>query len=274
MANPLLLHENILADTTGTLSTSVAAAAGFPLTNINDWRMGTTYRFKLSATSGFFIDMDAGVGNTLEADTVAIGGHNMFTNTASISVLADAAIDPPTTARLAAVAPPDNLPFLRTFTSPGAVRYWRIGITAVSSEAPQFGIITLGRRIDYDAGALADLDPYNRSSNVEPFINNNGSPIGVNVRSKTKRFQMSYGGDGPGMRKTSFFTTVTPDIDTGWLPHAVDNAKPFWFAWNIGVDAGEVYLCRVDGPTVSMPFVGSTARRGFQTTFIAHRETS
>ncbi len=277
MANPLLLHENILENTSATL-TSNRTAAGFPVANVNDWRIGTTYRHKSDVvTSNWLIDLDAGVGNTLAADTLAIGGHNLKTADALVRVDADSFAGP-TTVRMSAHTPTDDLPFLKTFTEVD-LRYWRIVIQLVGhpgdfAAIPQVGVITLGRRIDYDAGALADLDPYNRSSSVEPFINNNGSPIGVNVRSKTKRFQMSYGGSDPGMSKTSFFTTITPDIDTGWLPHAVDSALPFWFAWNIAVDADEVYLCRVDGPTVAMPFVGSTARRGFQATFIAHRETS
>ncbi len=269
MANPLLHFENILDDVT---PTATSAAAGFPITNINDWRVGTAYRWKATGTGDQHIDIDLG-GATADADTLAIGGHNLGTVGARVRVKADT-FTPPTTDRLAGFDPSDDLPLLKTFTAPGVLRYWRVSVYNTPSAAAQIGVITLGRRIDYDAGALTDLDPYNRSSSVVPFINNNGSPIGVSVRSKTKRFTMSYGGGDPGMRTTSFFTTITPDIDTGWLPHAVDDAKPFWFAWNIAVDADEIYLCRVDGPTVSMPFVGSTARRGFQTTFIAHRETS
>jgi len=269
MANPLILHEDILDDVTPTIT---SAASGFPITNISDWRMGTAYRWKATSSADQTLDIDLG-GSTKDADTIAIGGHNLLTVSATVEVLADT-FTPPTTSRLAAFAPTDDLPLLKTFTAPGVKRYWRIKFAGSMTGTPQVGIITLGRRIDYDAGALPDLDPYHRSSVVEPFINNNGSPIGVNVRSKSKRFTMSYGGGDPGMRTTSFFTTITPAFDTDFLPHAVDNALPFWFAWNIAVDPGEVYLCRIDGPTVSMPFVGSTTRRGLQTTFIALRETS
>ena len=275
MANPLILHENILANASATLTVTVAEAAGFPAANINDWRMGTAYRWKNSTNALVYIDLDAGAGNTLAADTVFVGGHNFNTMGNSFRVYADEDTDvsPPTTALSSSMVPTDDLPFGETFTSTDA-RYWRLRISTASG-AQQAGIITLGRRIDYEAGALPDLDPYQRSSNVEPFINNNGSPIGVNVRSKTKTFNMNYGGGDPGMTKTGFFAPAAGiSFDDSFLPHAVDSAKPFWFAWNIAVDASEVYLCRIDGPSVSMPFVGTTARRGLQCRFIAHRETS
>ena len=271
MANPLLLHENLLADSTGTLTAS-SSASGFPVTNINDWRPGVSYRWKATATTDQTIDMDAGAGNTLAADTFCMAGHNFGTVAARISIIADT-FTPPTTIRKVGFTPTDDLPLLVTFTEQN-LRYWRIFIDNTPSAVVQAGVMALGRRIDYDAGALMDLDPYNRSSKVEPFINNNGSPIGVNVREQTKMFQMSYGEANGGMRTSSFYDTITPDIKTGWLPHAVDNAKPFFFAWNIDVDSDEIYLCRVQGPTVSLPFVGSTTRIGFRTTFIAHRETS
>jgi len=272
MANPLILHENIHVDADATLSVTPAAAAGFPVSNITDWRMGTAYRWKATSTASQYIDLDAGAGNTLTADTICVGGHNL--SGATIRVNADATATPTTQVLTSGdYTATDNLPFLQLINSTAA-RYWRI-IIITPPLAPQIGVITLGRRIDYEAGALPDLDPYQRSSNVEPFINNNGSPIGVNVRSKTKTFNMNYGGGDPGMTKTGFFAPAAGiSFDDSFLPHAVDSAKPFWFAWNIAVDASEVYLCRIDGPSVSMPFVGTTARRGLQCRFIAHRETS
>ena len=273
MANPLILHENIFATSTATLTSTGTPASGFPIANINDWRMGTAYRWKADGTGDVHLDLDAGVGNTLEADTVFVGGHNLGTGGATISVKADT-FTPPTTARSSVMNPTTDLPFGETFTT-ADYRYWRISIYGTPSVAAQMGVVTVGRRIDYEAGALPDLDPYNRSSNVEPYINNNGSPIGVNVRSKTKRFTMNYGSGDPGMTRDTFFAPSSGiSFDDDFLPHAVDSAKPFWFAWNIAIDADEIYLCRIEGPTVAMPFVDSTLRRGLQTTFIAHRETT
>ncbi len=266
MANPLILFENRYEDAT---PTATSEASGFPVTNITNWRMDTTYRWKATGTGDQSIEVN--IGSAKGCDTLAIAGHNLGTVAGRVKLMNGAA-PTPATEKVAAFTPTDDLPIIKTFNQGTARQYWRLLIDNTPSAAAQIGIIVIGRRIDFDAGALEDLDPYNRSSSVEPFINNKGSPIGVSVRSKTKRFQMSYA--IPGMLATSFFTTITPDIDTGFLPHAVDSAKPFFFNWNIGVDPDENYLCRVDGPTVAMPFAGSTARRGFQTTFIAHREAS
>jgi len=268
MANPFVFHENIFENNT---PTATSAVAGFPITNITDWRLGTAYRWKATSTATQNIDIDA--GSTQSLNTLVIGGHNLGTGTASVELLKGAA-SPAATNVTGPTAITSDLPWIITFNEGVARQHWRIQITS-AGVAAQTGIITLGRRIDYSAGALLDLDPYHRASSVEPFINNNGSPIGVNVRSKTKRFVMSYGGGDPGMTEAAFFAPSSGlKFRDDFLPHAVDSAKPFWFAWNIDVDAQDVYLCRVDGPEVSMPFVGSTLSSGLQTTFIAHRETS
>lgn len=273
MANPLILHENIWATSGATLS-ETSETSGFAHENVNDWRPGTAYRWKATSTGTQHLDLDLGAGNSAASDTIAIAGHNLGTGACRVTVKADAS-SPPTT-NLVQWTPSDDLPQIKTFTAPDpAVRYWRITLDNTPSVAPQIGVIAVGRRINYEAGALPGLDPYHRSSAVEPFINNNGSPIGVNVREKTKRFQMNYGGGDPGMTRDTFFAPASGiSFDDDFLPHAVDNAKPFFFAWNIDVDADEVYLCRIDGPSVSMPFVDSTARRGLMCSFIAHRETS
>ncbi len=269
MANSLILFENRYEDAT---PTATSAVSGFPVTNITDWRMGTVYRWKATGTGDQSIEIN--IGSTKQCDTLAIAGHNLGTIAARVKLMNGAA-PVPTTEKVAAFTPTDDLPIIKTFTQGVARQYWRLLIDNTPSAAAQIGIIVIGRRIDFTAGALPDLDPYHRSSSVAPFINNNGSPIGVSVRSKTKRFTLSYGGGDPGMTRDDFFRPVAgSSFDVEFLPHAVDNAKPFFWNWNIDVDADENYLCRVDGPTISMPFVGSTARRGLQTTFIAHREAS
>lgn len=262
-----MLFENILED--GTL-TATSETAGFLVANLINWKQATKFRWKATSTATQNIDIDLGVGNTAAPTALAIGGHNLFTAGASYAVLSGAA-SPPGDSILAATAATTDLPEIATWSAPTARRYWRIQITG-SSVAPQIGVLTLGRKMDFTAGAPFSLDPYGEQTAVEDAANENGSYIGVNVKYTMKQFALSY--DPPGMTATDFFAPVSGlGFDADFIPHAVRSGKPFWFAWNLDVDADEVYLCKVR-TRISMPFWGSTARRGLNMVCEARREVS
>lgn len=275
MANPLVFYENIFED--GTI-TSDSEASGFIDDNITDWRVGTAFRWKAGdTTSPTYVAVDLGVGNTANPTTVAIGGHNLFSAGAQwkIQYSNDNFVTDTNDAH-SFVVPTDDLPAMKTFTA-SAQRYWRIYIEAVAGAtsdftvAPQLGVVTLGRRIDFELGALPDLDPYNDMPETDWAVSENGSMLGANLRYIRKIFRINY--DAPGFTDTNFFDPTGGGLtwDSGFIPHA--RSKPFWFAWNITTDASEVYLCRSTAG-ISMPFIGSTARRGLFCEFEAFREAS
>jgi hypothetical protein len=147
---------------------------------------------------------------------------------------------------------------MQTFTV-AAFRYWRLLIDMAAgsfpSNPPQVGVATLGRRLNFTLGPLPALDPYAEEATRDLHVNELGTFVGSNLQRIKKEFSISYG--PPGMAVSEFFQ-VTPNFDTGFIPHA--RVNPFWFAWNYATDPREAYLCMVEG-RISMPWVGSTARR-------------
>jgi hypothetical protein len=285
MANPIVLFENILEDGTLTPTTTASGApsddstaSGFPGSNVLDWRLGTPYRWKSDdTTQTVYLHLDLGSGNSAQPDTFVIAGHNsddVHSNDGLVRVQHSddnsAWTNSDTGGSDARIT--DNLPYLIDLDNvSGAHRYWRVRVSADGTLANpwQVGIATLGRRLTFDGGAQAELDPYGFEMVVEDSSNENGSPIGVNVRYKRKTFQLTY--SDVGMSRDDFFQTAGLDFDDHFVPH-LEAGKPFWFAWNIDVEANDPYLCK--WRTVRMPFIGSTKRRALLGTLDGFRETA
>jgi len=282
MAFPLILFENIFDPTSaGTLSTS-AAVAGFPGTNVLDWRPGTPYRWKVASGtgSGQWIKIDLGSGNSANPNCIAVGGHNFHEHPNSLQVEWSDDNSAWTTVTAASVTPTTGLPYLRTFTVASAHRYWR-AILRTSGSVPfdndvTAGIITLGRRLDFTTGMAATFDPYAVEAVVEDARNENGSPLGTNFRYRRKVFPVAL--PDPGMTKAAFYRPASGlSWDVDFQQHALGlppdgKADPFWFGWNITEDPEEIYLCTCR--KASTPFIGSILRRGLFADFEAWREVA
>lgn len=275
MANPLVFWENIYED--GTISAD-SEASGYPDDNVIDWRVGTPFRYRANDTvSPAWLKVDLGAGESANPTTVAIGGHNLNTAGAKYKIqYSSDDFSADINDAFSAVTPSDDLPVMTTWTAVGANRYWRLLIEETGSgfnEAPQVGVLTLGRRLDFPVGALADLDPYSWSAKTERSTAENGSPLGTNVLYKQRRYQINY--TEPGFLVTDFFDPVSGlGWDEEFVAHAVDSGLPFWFAWDIDNESSEVYLCHMGDDQFSSPFVGTTLRRGLQCTFVGYREVS
>ena len=267
MANPTIFFDNVLEDGTLTAASSAEDSA-YPLANVTDWRMGGPFRFRITDTGGTTIKVDSG-GANLTCDTTAMAGHTAGTESASWAVAHSANDSDWTDSFTAEAVGTTDLPVMRTFTS-AADRYWRIVFTGNPYTDPlQIGILTLGVRLDLEVGAQPDLDPYGVRAVTDESQSRTGSPIGVNVRYRSKQFNLSY--PEPGMTKTGFYAPASGlTFDDDFIPHAIDSAKPFFFNWNITEDPTEVYLGWTRG--VRMPFVGSTARRGLSMQIEGYRE--
>lgn len=269
MANPTLFFEDHFS-TSGATVTMTSEASGFPKENLQDWRLGTAYRWKATTVASQTYKVDAGAGTEVDADTFVIGGHNLGTVTADITI-AWSTNDAAWTDVVTSAAPSDDYPYMRQWTAPGVKRYWRVIIANATTTPAQAGIITLGRRLDFTEGAQFDLDPYQHEMVVEDSANENGSPIGVNVRYKRKMFSINH--TNVGMTKTDFYEPASGlGFDADFVPHALEGGKPFWFTWNWDVDTDETYLCKTR--RVGMPFKGSTARRQLVSQFEAWREVA
>jgi len=267
VANPMILYENFFE--TGTLTSSPGDAAGYPKENIRDWRASTAYRWKSNATTKpATITID--YGSAVSPDTACIGGHNLFSANGrwkiqgSTDNFGASIVD-----MFASATPTSNAPQIATWNA-ASYRYWRIYLDSAAASftvAPQLGILTVGRRLDFTLGAMPGLAPYDETAETQWTENEGGALIGANYRFRRKAFSIAY--DAPGMADTDFFTKSGVNYRTGFIPHS--RSKPFWFAWNYSSSASELYLCRVDGGH-NMPFIGSTARSGLNVRFVSQAD--
>ncbi len=280
MAFPIILFENILEPGTAGTFTSSGAAAGFPGTNVLDWRPGTPYRWKIpSGTgSGQWVKIDLGSGNTAKPTTVAVGGHNLHGGTTCHLDVEWSDDNSAWTTALTGPTPTTGLPFLRTFTVSVAHRYWRCIVRTAGgvsfSADTAMGIITLGRRLDFEKGLSQNFDPYQIETVVEDSKNENGSPLGTSPRYRRKVFPVML--NDAGMTKAGFYRPASGlSWDVDFARHALmlppnGKANPFWFAWNITEDVEEVWLCTVR--KASNPPLGSLTRRALSAEFEGWRE--
>jgi len=273
---PFVFFDNWLELSTATLTASDEQAA-FPIANVTDWRMGTPYRWKSDVvTDDQEINIDLDAGNEDVPDTFAIAGHNLGTIGATITLQSDADGADPYTSVRGPVTVANDLPLILTNGSSSPLRFWRLRILKDGGGAfpaePEIGIFVMGNRMEFTgAGLEPGLDPFGVESVVEDSRNENGSPIGVNVKFRRKMFNFDYG--VAGIADADFFNPASGlGFDDDFKPHAIDSAKPFFFNWNISAQATENYICWVRD--IRMPFVGSTARRAFQAQFEGYRETS
>jgi len=270
MANPYLLFDNLL-DRASTYS-ATSEVSGFPVANLADWRQGTGYRWKSDGgAADQNIDIDLGADPDNVADAIAIGGHNLGTVGATVEVL-EGGSSPATTSRLGATAITTDLPLLLLVPNTVGSRYWRVQFASMSA-APQIGILTLGRALEIPTGVRASLDPYGRAAAVEESrSNSNGSPIGVNVLHTDKSFSLSYG--DIGLTDSEFYQPSSGvGFDADFMPHAIDAAKPYWFAWNITKEPTDhVWLCTTR--SVRMPFIAHNTRRALHLDANAWREAT
>lgn len=277
MANPFLLFENVFED--GTLG-GTTPATGFPASNALDWRIGTPYRWKSGTTATvIYYTVDLGVGNTAAPDTLAIGGHNLFSADAKIRV--EASTDDITYNEDATDyhTPTDNYPLYIKLTSGYDRRYWRIAIHeaangANTAAAPQIGVITLGRRMEFPHGPEEGFDAYGFDPREENNVSERGGFLGTNIKSVVKSFGIQY--QSVGLSRTSFYAPSSGlTFDGDFRDHIgyKGNKRPFWYAPEVDSGAEGIWLCHAQGGP-RMPFKSNTTRRDLYLPVVGRREVS
>ena len=275
--NHVLLWENIVDGLTPTVSPGTAA--GYPVTNLYDWRAAAPYTWRSSATTkgalpwsiagdtGQYLAWDLGAGVTGVVDAIAIGGHNLYTAGATFR-LYGSPDNATANAVIVATAPASNVPIMVPSSVATAYRYWCLTITTAAgsfSAAPMIGVLTFGRTLVFSEGCQPGFDPYGEEAVTDWFTNDNGHLTGSNFRYRKKSFKFNFGEMGLSVAD---FWRKSGDVDAeDWVVHA--RTKPFWFCWNLDADAtGETYLCRAKG-RIGQPFASTTLRRNMQAEFEA-----
>ena len=277
MANHVILFENAFDLAASVVDQNIGGeVAGFPQSNMFDWRAGTAYRWVGdSAATGHAHRVDLGAGNDLQFDCFAIAGHNF--GTAAVSILIQTGDDGLAwNTVVGTTLITTDLPVMFRFTSGfGARRWWRVRLLDEPfNEAPQCGVFVLGRELVFEEGPQPALDAYGLGANVENVASDFGHHLGVNVRNLQKTFTIAH--EEPGMTRDGFYNPAGSGInfDDDFKPHAVVNALPFFFAWNHDIDPPEVYLSHVDGYNFTNNFVGSISRRALNMEIKGRRETA
>jgi hypothetical protein len=257
MAYPVILHDNILR-VTGVTITASSTESGYAAADLADlrpwkmWKSGTV-------VTGITIDIDTGAGGD-NADTLGLINHNITSEGGTIEVKADGS-NPPTTVRLAAYTPTYGDVELKTFTAPGAVRYWRITLAKGGNFAnkPFIGELILGMRTTLPEYLDPGTDPFMRQTEAAVEMSEGGHVLGAVLRGQTHRMDLAT--SSVGMAR-SFWTSDLKAFDQNHL----SRMRPFIFQID-GDDADfskPYYLMKSPGGNVGRSAVnGVWSRLGF-----------
>lgn len=255
MAKPFFLFENLFED--GTLA-ATTTDTGFDVEAVDDWRPSTQYRHRMantSSTAGIWVDMGASFASLPhagKANTVVIAGHNLSDACSADGWRLQWSDDGVAyTSLFGYQLPTDNGPQVMTFTTPASGhRYWRLLMSNSGPFAakPEMGMITVGRRLEFELGNAPRFDPYGGELVEDQSRTTRGVVLGTNVRYIRKRIFLDYI-DDRAMSTSGFYATSGMDWDDYFVPHW-RTGKPWWFSWDDD-QKSEVFLCKA--PTFQNP---------------------
>lgn len=225
-------YDNAFDQSGVTITASGAAlASGFPVTNAYDYRLHTSV--KTGATGLLIIHVDAGVGNTISANYLAIAGHNLVTQgvTAKLQYSDN---DSTWTDHITGVG--------NTGASFGydatveAHRYWRIRV-ASSAAGTYISQAMFGQALQCRPIGQGFTPSVYQHYKAQSAINRDGQYIGNVVKPVPMALKIKQRGINPA------------DFRTDWVPfleHA--RSKPFFFCWDYENYPEEAVYCWTDKP--------------------------
>lgn len=222
-----ILWDDAVATATLTASTE---ASNLPVENVQDSRLSQPWR--TSALSDQTILIDAGSGNTINPDMVAVAGHNL-TDGCTLKIQGNATdswgsptVDETVTHR-------DDV-IVHFFTG-SALRYWRLYI---DDDSNGDGYIQLGRVM---LGAALDMPP------VEPGVNLPRVTTSTVTESITGQ---AYGDRGLVRRVPGFQFPIITEAERQVIMEmwaAVENAEPVVLVvWEDSLTVEGPVYCRLD----------------------------
>jgi hypothetical protein len=175
----------------GSQGSSLEASSTFERTSVsNISNMLETNLWQAAGSQGpHYITLDSGVGNTQEADYLAVSGHNLASANAQVSLQYSTDGESYTNA-FTPFTPASDMAFVKEFASPGAFRYWRLALEGTDI-APFIYIGAWGLRTELDY-ASASFDPNEQEVKAAVNLSNGGYLAGAHAkyieRSMTIRF--------------------------------------------------------------------------------------
>lgn len=225
-------YDNMLQSTVGTISATSTSTGAYAIDNIHNMLEVNGWKGTSSATQN--IDFDAGVGNTFDADYVAILGHNLFTIGSSVAVShsTDGVFGGEEVTIFSTSVDADTV-FLKEFSPPGGRRWWRVQVNGAST-SPFINILSLGT-LSTVAFIQPPFDPHSQRTIKNTNVTQNGFVAGIHTKYTERNISLSFGGVSTSLYK----------IFNDW--HEVSGMKNFFMAWDTTNDPSAVYLVRPDG---------------------------
>lgn len=222
MALPLVCYKSMLSTST---ITDPGTETGYDIDDLYDLRSYKGWKSDQVAAA-INIDIDAGVAGA-DADYIGLVNHNLYTLGATVRVLGDNAT-PPVTERLAPVTPSEDTVSVKTWTAPGAVRYWRVTINHAAlpfSAAPFIMELFLGLKTELPQYIAPSFNPFFSGIEVAGSRSEGGHYLGATTRGKTHRGTLTFG--EAGAPRASFTSDLNAFLDN----HALLR-KPFIFIFD------------------------------------------
>ncbi len=167
-----------------------------------------------------YITYDAGVGNSYDADYLAIIGHNLNSAGATVTLQRSATgawtgeeID-----AFTGVAPATDAAFLKEFTAPGGERYWRLKISGHGSTAPYMAICIWGEKTELD-WASSSFDPYAQKKVEKAGVSYSGYLTGIHTQYTERSMSLRFADSDDALYqkvKNWFETHGTKNIFVAW----------------------------------------------------------
>lgn len=223
MAFPVIAWRSVLRNT-GAAITASSTASGFVASNVRDFRSFTLWKSN-TTVSPSYIDLDLGASGSADADSIVLVNHNMVAEGGQVKIYADA-VTPGTTTVQASYTPASDATDLKTFTAPGAKRYWRVEFNkgAPFTNAPYCGVILLGLKMTMPEYVAPDTDPFMRQVEVAGGpASQGGHALGVTLRGIQRRGVLRFGGDAGIVR-----TFMTSDFNS-FLTQRYERREPWAF---------------------------------------------
>ena len=230
MATPVIAWKNNLRNSGATITAS-STASGYAASNVRDFRPFTLWKSN-STTSPSYVDVDLGASGSADADSIVVVNHNMVSEGGQLKVYADT-VTPPVAVAQAAYTPTSDACDLKTFTAPGAKRYWRVEFLKGSpfSVAPYAGVIMLGLKMTMPEYVAPDIDPFLHEIEVASAPSGeSGHALGVALRGIRRRGSLHFGGPAGLVR-----TFLTSDFNA-FLTQRYKRCEP----WAFQLDSADV----------------------------------
>ena len=231
---PYILYDNILNEGTLTASSEATDKPVSQCVNFLNWNY-----WEASAAGAAYVQVDAGAGQTLTADCVAVCfGQNVGADSGTI--LIQHSSDASTWTTLVNESMPERN-YFKTFTS-ASDRYWRVTFTT-STVAVKIPVICLGVKLELQ-GLRAGFMPPNLATPFKSYTTESetGNILGRSIQREPIQFNIAIDALSEAW------------IRNYWLPflnHAAQ--KAFFFAWSYDANPTESVFCRVPDDRLDKP---------------------